>query len=139
MQRPLIGLITEECKVSRWQAEALEQLGPGFDYLVLDCTAPRSRKKPFAHAFYYALNLASLKPSAGPAAPLPKSLPIVKTIAFEAEQDVECGRNGAADSRHHLCLNVGGKSGGISRKHKTRSVGRGGGCRRNGGNRLRRV
>jgi hypothetical protein len=87
LQRPLIGLITDQRKVSRWQAEALEQLGPGFDYVVLDCTSARSRKKPFAHAFYYALNLASLKPSAGPAVPLPKSLPIVKTIAFDADAD----------------------------------------------------
>lgn len=83
----MIGLIVDGCKVSRWQAEALGRLGPGFEYVVLNSTRTRTKKRPWAHALYYALNIVSLKSPATRRVPLPASLRIVQTITFDAEMD----------------------------------------------------
>ena len=82
-----IGLIVDNGRVSQWQAQALRAIAEGNEFLLLDCTNSRSKRRPVRHGLYYALNLVSLRNRQTASVPLPPELRVAESISFEAEPD----------------------------------------------------
>ena len=85
MNRPVICLIVDNLRLRRWESEALLQLAETADFLLLNCTITRFTRRPVPHAFYYVLNIMSLKMPASRSVPLPETLKIVDRLDFESE------------------------------------------------------
>ena len=85
--RKRIALIVDNRSVASWQADALLQIAGDTDFILLNCTNTRLKRRAFRHASYYVLNLVSLKSPVTKRVPLPAALEIVQSIDFEAEQD----------------------------------------------------
>lgn len=85
MNRPVICLIVDNLRLRRWESEALLQLAETSDFLLLNCTNTRFMRRPVRHAFYYVLNIISLKLQASRSVPLPETLKIVDRLDFESE------------------------------------------------------
>lgn len=85
--RTRIALIIDNLRLTRWQAEALEQLGDSAEYVILNCTNTSFRRRPLRHALYYLLNFACIRTSATRAVPLPPRMSIIAKYDFAAEQD----------------------------------------------------
>jgi len=83
----VIGIITDGCRLARWQANALSHLHRDNEFLVLNCTNAKVSRNPLKHALYYLLNLLSLKTARTRSVPIPSSLRVTKTIDFEAAHE----------------------------------------------------
>ncbi|HEY1605315.1 MAG TPA: hypothetical protein VGF77_06925 [Allosphingosinicella sp.] len=56
-----IGLFVDRMEVARWQAAALETLGEDVALVVYNCLNTRPAKRRLAYAFYYLLNLFTIR------------------------------------------------------------------------------
>jgi hypothetical protein len=56
-----IALLIDSASVARWQADALERLGPAHSFEVYNCTNARPPRRRLRHFPYYALSLLSLR------------------------------------------------------------------------------
>jgi hypothetical protein len=82
-----IGVIVDNLKLARWQADALAELRGCTNVTIYNClNSPPSRKR-LKHLLYYALNLVTVRNRYTRASRLPDDLPIVETIDFAAEQE----------------------------------------------------
>ena len=82
-----IGVILDNVRVRKWQAEALSNIAAGSDFLIYNCTNAPTPKRRLRHAPYYALNLISLRTRQTAVVPLPDELRIVDRFDFECECD----------------------------------------------------
>lgn len=82
-----IGLIIEGDRVTAWQAEALALIAESNQFAIYNCTSISSSRRSFSHAFYYALNLTSLRNRLTRRTSIPPNLPAFASIDFEAEED----------------------------------------------------
>ena len=80
-----IGLITDNGTVAEWQAQALETIQDSNEFLIYNCTTLPSHRRSPTHAFYYLLNLISLRSKLTARAALPSSLCVSARLDFEAE------------------------------------------------------
>lgn len=82
-----LGLIVDNLRLSRWQADALLKISNDAEFILLNCTNSRRARRPLKHAFYYALRLPSLKMLQTRIVPLPADLNIAQRLDFEARHD----------------------------------------------------
>ena len=82
-----IGIIIDDGRVARWQARALREIAVGNDFVVYECTSSRSKRRIFAHALYYLLNLVSVRNRETAGVPLPDEVRIAERVSFTAEAD----------------------------------------------------
>lgn len=69
-----IAIITDRGRVSRWQAHALADLARDHEFVIYDCINGRPAPRKATHAFYYALNLVTIRN------PLTRSAQIAEVI-----------------------------------------------------------
>jgi hypothetical protein len=81
-----VAVIADGALVPRFGLEALEALGP-IEVTLFSCTNTRLPKRAFRHAFYYALNLVSVRNPWTKLMPLPPRVPVAETVPFEAGLD----------------------------------------------------
>jgi hypothetical protein len=66
-----ISLLIDGSSIAQWQADALEQLGPEYQFQVYNCVNAKTSPHRLRHFPYYALNLLSLRSSLTRRIPLP--------------------------------------------------------------------
>lgn len=82
-----IGVIIDDLRLARWQADALRSLPANSQFLLYNCINSRRSRRSLRHSLYYLLNLASLRTRVTASVPLPKTLGSVRTFNFAAEFD----------------------------------------------------
>jgi len=82
-----IALLIDHAKLTRWQAEALDQLGTETEFLIYNCTNARPGRRRLRYAPYYLLNLISLRSDRTRQVPLPIAIATNPILDFECEQD----------------------------------------------------
>ena len=82
-----VGVILDEAKLARWQADALETLATEAEFVIYSCTTSHSAKRRLRHAFYYLLNLFTIRNRMTQRVGLPESLTVVRTRAFAAPSE----------------------------------------------------
>ncbi|MCL6740397.1 hypothetical protein LZ518_04540 [Sphingomonas sp. RB56-2] len=80
-----IGLIVDDLGLARWQADALACLPADCEFLVYNCTNSGPSRRSLGHAFYYALNMLSLRTGMSARVALPDELKILAKTDFKAE------------------------------------------------------
>ena len=81
-----VAVIADGAAVPRFGLEALEALGET-ELTLFSCTNTKLPKRAFRHAFYYVLNLASVRNPWTRLLPLSPRLAVRETISFEAGRD----------------------------------------------------
>jgi hypothetical protein len=82
-----IAVIVDDMQVADWQSRVLAAAGAS-EILVYNCTNSRPSRKRLKHAFYYALNLVSIRNPATRRKPLRDcGLPLGRTRDFESEYE----------------------------------------------------
>ena len=84
-----IALLIDGGSIARWQADAIEKLGPGFRFTIFNCTNHRAGKRKVRHSLYYLLNILSLRTR------LTRRLGVPTSLAVEDQQNFECEYEGA--------------------------------------------
>src|SRR5687767_11194356 len=82
-----IGVILDEMRLARWQAEALRTLFRQGHLLVYCCGNSRPTPRRLSHAFYYLMNLFTVRNRLTRRIPWPVDLPVLTTRKFEARND----------------------------------------------------
>lgn len=82
-----IGVILDGWKLARWQAEALETVAGEAEFVVYSCTTPAFAPRRLRHAFYYALNLVTVRNRMTRRVALPGAIRIVRTHEFAAPSE----------------------------------------------------
>src|SRR6185503_19712689 len=83
----LLAVIVDQMRVTAWQAEALSRVADTNEFILLNCTNTRSRRRMIKHALYYALNFFSLRTQLTQLRPIPSELRVLRVSDFEAEDD----------------------------------------------------
>lgn len=82
-----IGLIVDNNRLNRWQAEALLKITANTEFFVYNCTNCRPSPRRLRYASYYALRVAALTTRMTRAVGLPCALRIAETLDFECGFD----------------------------------------------------
>lgn len=82
-----IGILIDRGRLAHWQARALREIASGNEFVIYECTNSRSNRRVLAHAFYYLLNLVTVRNHQTAGTPLPKELRTVERVSFAAEAD----------------------------------------------------
>jgi hypothetical protein len=82
-----IGVILDRGRLARWQAAALEAVADGTEFVVYSCESDAPTKRRLKHAFYYALNLVTVRNRLTRRVDVPGDLPVVARRTFRAETD----------------------------------------------------
>ena len=82
-----VGLIVDCGTVTRWQADALSALPGDEEVILYNCLNSRPTRKRLRHAFYYALNLVSLRTRLTARTRIPSTLNITGRHDFDSEYD----------------------------------------------------
>lgn len=82
-----IGVILDGATLARWQAEGLETLADEAEFVVYSCTTPPPATRRLRHAFYYLLNLFTVRNRMTRRVSLPSGLRIVRICQFAAVSD----------------------------------------------------
>lgn len=80
-----IGLIIDNWTITRWQAECLRTLEHGSRFLIYNCTSTRPQRRRFEHAFYYVLNLFTIRNRMTRRTKVPAQLEIAAVREFRAK------------------------------------------------------
>jgi hypothetical protein len=79
-----IGVILDGMRLARWQADALQTLAGGAEFIIYSCTSHAPAKRRARHAFYYLLNLVTVRNPLTREIALPETLPVRRTCTFKA-------------------------------------------------------
>jgi hypothetical protein len=83
-----IGLIIEDLRVARWQADALATIDPWTEFYLYNCTRSAKRKRSLRHALYYLLNLVAIRSALTAPVQVHRVLRRIRALRdFEAEVD----------------------------------------------------
>ena len=82
-----IGVILDRGRLARWQANALQTVADETEFVIYTCESDAPAKRSLRHAFYYLLNLFTIRNSLTRNVDLPAALRIVAKRAFRAETD----------------------------------------------------
>ena len=82
-----IGVIIDGGRLARWQANALERLDSEAEFIVYSCESDAPSKRRARHAFYYLLNVFTIRNSQTRSVDLPQALRIAARRTFRAEAE----------------------------------------------------
>lgn len=82
-----IGVIIDGTKLARWQADALEAVASGAEFIIYSCESEVPTKRSPRHAFYYLLNLVTVRNRLTRRVDLPGGLRVTSRRSFEAEAE----------------------------------------------------
>ena len=85
MQRPRIGVIVDNRRLTRWQADALRTIAVKYEVLLYNCTNTRAAPRRLQHALYYLLNLLAIRNPLTLLVPFPSELRVRGEVNFESE------------------------------------------------------
>ena len=85
--RPRVGIIVDRMTLARWQAEALRTLVGQADLLVYNCDNGKPPPRRLRYAFYYLLNLFTVRNPLTRRIPWPSDLSALEIRKFEARYD----------------------------------------------------
>ncbi|HEX6660783.1 MAG TPA: hypothetical protein VF067_02810, partial [Sphingomicrobium sp.] len=82
MARHRIGVIVDNMRLARWQADALRTIAPDHDFIVYNCVNSRPARRRVRHALYYLLNLFAIRNRLTRALPFPSDLAVAAKVDF---------------------------------------------------------
>lgn len=80
-----IGVILDATGLARWQADALQTMSGDAEFIIYSCTNSVPAKRRLRHAFYYLLNLLTIRNRLTRGVDWPTALRLVATRKFECE------------------------------------------------------
>ena len=87
MQRPPIGVIVDNRRLTRWQANALRTISGKYELLLYNCTNTKAAPRRFRHALYYLLNLLTVRNPLTRLVPFPSELRVSSEVNFESADE----------------------------------------------------
>ena len=80
----IIGVILDGTRLARWQADALETLADGAEFVIYSCETRAPAKRRLRHGLYYLLNLFTIRNRLTRTVDLPPALKVIGRDSFAA-------------------------------------------------------
>ena len=81
------GIFVDRGALAAWQADALRRLGPDAGFIIYDCQNSRPERRRLRFAFYYLLNLFTVRNPLTSRGKVPADLHVLARQPFESEWD----------------------------------------------------